>query len=73
MIIWDLVEQLIVLVVAMANKRPFSPLTFFDTPPLFFAFVALGRLLEYVAKVIQILEHADCAVNVVSFLAEKNF
>jgi Cu+-exporting ATPase len=34
----------------MANRRPFSPLTFFDTPPLFFAFVALGRLLEYFAK-----------------------
>jgi Cu+-exporting ATPase len=42
--------SLIVLVVAMATHRYYSPVTFFDVPPLLFAFIALGRLLEYIAK-----------------------
>jgi Cu+-exporting ATPase len=42
--------SLIVLIVAMARQRHYSPLTFFEVPPLLFLFVSLGRFLEYLAK-----------------------
>ncbi|XP_021575165.1 copper-transporting ATPase 1 isoform X1 [Carlito syrichta] len=44
------VYSLVILLVAVYERAKMNPITFFDTPPMLFVFIALGRWLEHIAK-----------------------